>query len=161
MPPWSRFSSNRQHSTPGHSLFEEEVLRKCFNEDVEVRDFSIVSEKEAMAILQDTVASLLASTRPLNETHYALVRTFIEDYGYDATECSCKDTAVRLLLDTRDASLACFLKLSDVIRLVEWLQFLAYESTDIKKLNLRNCDRKFVSAALRLMLKSHMARRAS
>ena len=135
-------------SQAGHSLFEEEVVRKCFNEDVEVRDFSIVSEKEAVAILQDAVDSLLASTRPLNEVHYALVRAFIEDYGYVAAECNCKDTAVRLLLATRDASFARFLKLSDVIRLVEWLQLQNYKSTDIKKLNLRNRDRKFLTAVL-------------
>lgn len=135
-------------SQAGHSLFEEEVVRKCFNEDVEVRDFSIVSEKEAEAILQDVVSSLFASTRPLNDTHYTLVRAFIEDYGYVAAECNCKDTAVRLLLDTRDASFARFLKLSDVIRLVEWLQLQGYKSTDIKKLNLRNRDRKFLTAVL-------------
>ena len=135
-------------SQAGHSLFEEEVVRKCFNEDVEVRDFSIISEKEAVAILQDAVDSLLASTRPLNDTHYALVRAFIEAYGYDAAECNCKDTTVRLLLDTRNVPYARFLKLSDVIRLVEWLQFQDYKSTDIKKLNLKNRDRKFLTAVL-------------
>ena len=135
-------------SQAGHSLFEEEVVRKCFNEDVEVRDLSIVSEKEAVAILRDAVGSLLASTRPLNEVHYALVRAFIENFGYDAAECNCKDTAARLLLDTRDASFSHFLKLSDIIRLVEWLQLQGYESTNIKKLNLRNRDRKFLTAVL-------------
>ncbi|MBQ3329153.1 MAG: hypothetical protein IJG88_04285 [Eggerthellaceae bacterium] len=135
-------------SQAGHSLFEEEVVRKCFNESVEVRDFSIVSEKEAVAILEDAMGSLLASTRPLNDTHYALVRAFIEDYGYEIVECNCKDTVVRLLLDMRDASYARFLKLSDVIRLVEWLQLRDYKSKDIKKLNLRNRDRKFLTAVL-------------
>ena len=135
-------------SQAGHSLFEEEVVRKCFNEEVEVRELSIVSEKEAVAILQDAVGSLLASTRPLNDTHYELVRAFIEDYDYAVEECNCKDTTVRLLLDTRDASYARFLKLSDVIRLVEWLQLQDYKSKDIKKLNLRNHDRKFLTAVI-------------
>ena len=135
-------------SQAGHSLFEEEVVRKCFNESIEVRDFSIVSEKEAVAILQDVAGSLLASTRPLNDAHYALVRALIEDYGYEIVECNCKDTVVRLLLDIRDASYARFLKLSDVIRLVEWLQLQGYKSKDIKKLNLRNRDRKFLTAVL-------------
>ena len=135
-------------SRPGHSIFEDEVTRKCFDEDVEVREFSIVSEKEAVALLEDAVDSLMASSRPLNDAQYALVRAYIEDFGYQVAACNCKDTAVRLLLDTCDLSLVRLLKLSDVIRLVEWLQFLGYESKDIKKLNLRNRDRKFLTAVL-------------
>ena len=138
-------------SRPGHSLFEEEVVRKCFDEDVEVRDFAIISEEEAVEHLERTVCSLLSSTRPLNDVQYDVVRGFIEDYGLEITECNCKDTIVRLLLDTRDASYARFLKLSDVIRLVEWMQFEHYDSTDIKKLNLRNRDRKLLTAVLDLI----------
>ena len=135
-------------SQPGHSVFEGEVHRTCFDEKVEVREFSIISEKEAVALLTDAVDSLLASSRPLSDAHYGLVRGLIEDFGYEITSCNCKDTAARLLLDTRDASYARLLKLSDVIRLVEWLQFLSYESRDIKKLNLRNRDRTLLTAVL-------------
>jgi hypothetical protein len=135
-------------SRPGHSVFEDEVIRKCFDEDVEVREFSIISEKEAVALLTGTVDSLFASSRPLNDKQYGLVRAFVEEFGYKVAMCNCKDTIVRLLLDTRDVSLARLLKLSDVIRLVEWLQFLDYDSKDIKKLNLRNRDRKFLTAVI-------------
>ena len=135
-------------STPGHSLFEEEVVRKCFDEKVEVRELSIISMPEAIKLLHNTVASLLASTRPLSESQYELVQGYIKDYDYYVTECNCKDTAVGLLLDSRDASYARLLKLSDVIRLVEALQFKKYESKDIKKLNLRNQDRKLLTRVL-------------
>lgn len=135
-------------SRPGHSVFEDAVVRTCFDENVEGREFSIISEKRAVALLTDAVDSLLASSRPLSDAHYALVRGLIEDFDYQVTHCSCKDTAVRLLLDTRDASYARLLRLSDVIRLVEWLQFLGYDSKDIKKLSLRNRDRKFLTAVL-------------
>ncbi|MBO4352298.1 MAG: hypothetical protein J5818_02260, partial [Eggerthellaceae bacterium] len=135
-------------STSGHSVFEEEVVRKCFDEDVEVREFSIISVAEAIKLLRATVGSLLASTRPLNDVQYELVKNYRADYGYDIVECNCKDTAVRLLLDFRDASLARLLRLSDVIRLVEQLQFQGYDSKDAKKLNLRNRDRKLLTAVL-------------
>ena len=135
-------------STPGHSLFEEEVVRKCFDEKVEVRELAIISMPEAIKLLHNTVTSLLASTRPLNDAQYKLVWDYIKDYDYYVTECNCKDTAVLLLLDSRDASYARLLKLSDVIRLAEALQFKKYDSKDIKKLNLRNQDRKFLTCVL-------------
>ena len=135
-------------STPGHSLFEEEVVRKCFNEKVEVRELSIISMSEAIKLLHSAITSLLASTRPLSESQYELVKNYIKDYDYYVVECNCKDTAVCLLLDSRDASYARLLKLSDVIRLVEALQFKKYDSKDIKKLNLRNQDRKLLTSVL-------------
>ena len=141
-------------SRPGYSIFEEEVVRACFDEDVKVREVSIIDEAEAVELLRGIVDALFASSRPLSDVHYGVVRAFIEEYSYDVVECRCKDTACRLLLDTRDPSYARLLKLSDVIRLVEWLQFLAYESTDIKKLNLRNRDRKFVTAVLDRLFES-------
>ncbi len=135
-------------SRPGYSIFEDEVVRSCFAEEVEVREVSIIDEAEAVELLHDMVDKLFAGSRPLSDVHYGLVRAFIEEYGYEVTTCQCKDTACRLLLDTRDPSYARLLKLSDVIRLVEWLQFLTYKSTNIKKLNLRNRDRTLVTAVL-------------
>lgn len=135
-------------SQPRYSVFEEEVVRRCFDEETEVREFCIIDEEEAIAYLERAVRSLLAGTRPLNDTRYLLVRTFIEDYGYKVTECRCKDTVVRLLLDTRDPAYGLLLKLSDVIRVVEWLQLLKYKGASIKKLNLRNRDRKLLTAVL-------------
>ncbi len=135
-------------SHPGHSLFEERVLRQCFNEDVDVREFSIIGEDEALVHLEGVVGSLLSGTRPLNKVHYDVVRAFIEDYDYEVTACSCKDTVVRLLIDTRDLRFVRFLKLSDVMRLVEQLQFQSYESTNVRKLNLRNRDRKLLTDVL-------------
>ena len=67
-------------SQPGYSLFEDEVVRRCFDEKVEVRELSIIGEAEAIELLNGIVGSLLASTRPLNDVHYALVRTYIEEF---------------------------------------------------------------------------------
>ena len=134
-------------SQPGHSLFEREVMRECFNEDVAVSDYSIVSEAEALELFTQAAQALLASSRPLNDTQYQVVRTYVEDFCYDA-RCNCKDTIVRLLIDLRDPYFARLLKLSDVMRLVEQLQFQSYESTDVNKLNLRNRDRKLLAGVL-------------
>ena len=135
-------------SQPRYSLFEDEVVRECFDEKTEVREISIIGEAEAVELLGNIVDSLLASTRPLNDVHYALVRALIQEYDYNVAECRCKDTICRLLLDERDPSYAQLLKLSDVIRLVEWLQLLSYDGASIKKLNLRNRDRKLITAVL-------------
>ena len=134
-------------SRPGHSLFEDEVVRKCFNEDVDVREFSIVSVEEALKLFSDAAEALLASSRPLNDGQYRIVLAYVQDYCRDV-RCNCKDTVVRLLLDTRDPSFAQQLKLSDVMRLVEQLQFQSYESENVKELNLRNRDRKLLTGVL-------------
>lgn len=134
-------------SRPGYSLFEEKVVRKLFNEDVDVREFSIVSTEEALELVSKTVESLLASSRPLNDGQYGIVLAYVQDYCRDV-RCNCKDTVVRLLLDTRDPSFAQQLKLSDVMRLVEQLQFQSYESENVKELNLRNRDRKLLTSVL-------------
>ena len=135
-------------SQAGHSLFEDEVVRKCFNEDVEVREFSIISVKEAIALFSEAAEALLTSSRPLNDKQYGIVLAYVLDFNYQITTCNCKDTAVRLLLDTRDPDFGRLLKLSDVMWLVEQLQFQNYESKDIKKLNLRNRDRVLLTRVL-------------
>ena len=135
-------------SRPGHSLFEETLERAYFAEDVEPKDFAILTPDEASLKLQDYVESLLSSTRPLSAEQIALVRNFIKESGYIVESCASKDTASLLIIETRDSSLARLLVLSDVIRLVEWLQFWGYAKRDIKKLNLRNADRKLITAVL-------------
>ncbi len=145
---YARTYGRGDFSHPGYSVFEDEVVRPCFDEEVEVREVSIIDEAEAIKMLRDVVDALLTSSRPLNDLRYLVVLAVVEDYGYDVAKCRCKDTACRLLIDTRDPSYARLLKLSDVIRLVEWLQFLTYKSADIKKLNLCNRDRKLITAVL-------------
>lgn len=133
---------------PGHSLFEGDVQRRLFKENVEIKTFRIITEKAAMAMVRELVDALLDSTRPLNDVQYALVRAYVFDFKYRPEKCACKDTAVRLLLDTRDIAHARLLVLSDVIRLVEQLQFGKYKSKDIKKLNLKNRDRRFITKVI-------------
>ena len=129
----------------GHSLFEQEFERIAFHENIEVRKIAILTEEEAVKMLEEIVDDVMLGTRPLNDMQYNFVKAFIEEYGYEISACACKDTATRLLMDTRDARYASFLALSDVVRLVDHINYNDYHNTNIKKLNLRNQDRKFIT----------------
>ncbi len=133
----------------GHSLFEENFERLAFAEKTEVREFELLNEEEATLRLHGYLAEMLKSTRPLSPEQYEVLLTAVRDKGgYRFTECACVDTAIRLLLDTRSLAYTRFLKLSQVIKLVERLNYEGYENKDIKKLNLKNQDRKFITGVL-------------
>ena len=136
-------------SQPGHSVFEECYGRAAFAEHVTPKDFAIITLSEAEDMLARMASGFLASTRPLNDRNYQLLLAYIETYpAFPAARCASKDTAVRLLIDARDAGLARLIELPDVIRLVEWLLALHYEGASIRKLNLKNRDRKLIAGVL-------------
>ena len=132
----------------GHSLFEETFARTAFNEETVPKRYRIVTAAEAESLLRQYVDALLAGTRPLNDSQYTLVLEYCQDFNLQIENCPCKDIAVRLLLDTRCMDYANLISLPDVIRLVEQLQYQAYNSTDIRKLNLKNQDRKLITRVL-------------
>lgn len=135
-------------SEAGHSLLEEALERTAFQEKSEIRDFSILSESAAEEKLAGYAENLLSSTRPLSEEQYAFLRTYIDVYRFQVRSCGSKNTAIRLLLDFRGMHYAAFLSLSDVIKVVDELNFRVYGNTDVKKLNLKNQDRKFLTALI-------------
>lgn len=136
-------------SEAGHSLFEDCYERAPFAESVEPKLFAIITDDEAEVFLANMAEGFLASSRPLNDANYQLLKEYLETHPTrSAGKCACKDTAARLILDTRDANLARIIKLPDVIRLVEWLLELNYEGGGIRNLNLRNRDRKLVTEVL-------------
>lgn len=130
-------------SEAGHSLLEGEVVRSCFDEKTPIRPFRIIDASEATRLVEEQAHLLLAGSRPLSEGDYALVLACVRD-GLVVDACGSKDTATKLLMDTKDLDLTRFLQLSDVLRLVEHIQFSHYGSTDVKKLNFANQDRKLV-----------------
>ena len=106
-------------SQPGHSLLEEQFERLAFREKTEIREFEIVEEKEAVGLMKSYVNSMLVSSRPLNRDMETLVTGFAQ-YDPDAiTVCNCKDTAIRLLYETRNVRYARYLQLPDVIKLAD------------------------------------------
>lgn len=132
-------------SHPGHSLFEKDFERLAFDEETEKKDFVILSEKEALSRLTDIMDDMLKATRPLNDMQYEVLKSFVKEYGYEARRIASKDTAIRLLFDTREIGYAKFLSLSDVIKLTDRINYEIYRNENIKKLNLRNADRKFIT----------------
>ena len=51
-------------------------------------------------------------------------------------------------MDTRDLRFTEFLSMSDVIKLVDEMNYSLYGNENIKKLNLKNQDRKFIAAVM-------------
>ena len=135
-----------------HSLFEEPFERIAFREEVEQKSFVILTKEEALKELGVFVNAMLASTRPLSRDQFTIVTESIQFYGVPVETCASRDTAVRLLLQFRDVSYARFLRLPDVIRLVEIMNFDKTGEENIRKLNLPNRQRKFIAGVLDVIL---------
>ena len=141
-------------SEAGHSLFEEQFERTAFKEGADIKEFTIVTKEEAEAILSESVNNLLAGTRPLSDEQYELVKTYIIDYGFNAEYIASKNTCVRLLMDTHILAIADYMVLSDVIRLVDEINYREYANTNLKKLNLKNQTRKFITQVINRMFET-------
>lgn len=128
----------------GHSLFESYFNRLAFQEKTNTKEFSIITEEEAEDQIADLVSNLLMSSRPLNDRQYALVLEYVKDDDCDIVNCASKNTSIRLLADSRSMKFIPFIKMSDVIKLVDEINYRHYGNENIKKLNLRNQDRKFI-----------------
>lgn len=139
---------------PGHSVFEKDFERAAFQEDTEVQEFVIQTEEEAEDAVRTIVNDLLSGSRPLNERQYTLVLTFICDHMESIPDIVSKNTCVRLLIDTKNLSLADSLNLSDVMKIVDELNYRYYHNENPKKLNFKNQDRKFLTALLDRMFRS-------
>lgn len=141
----------------GHSIFEKEIKRKVFDEEAEIKNFTVITESEAEEMLASYVDQLLSGTRPLSPTQYELVREYLKTYQKTPDHCASKNTAIRLICDIRDPKLAKFLALSDVIKLAEELAYRHFSATvnpyrhkrfNPKQMKLTNQDRKLVTKIL-------------
>ncbi|MBQ9910596.1 MAG: hypothetical protein IJM50_03775 [Lachnospiraceae bacterium] len=144
---------------PGHSLMEEQFERLAFKENARILDFEAVSEEEAEKRLFEAVRDLASGTRPLSRTNFDLLLAFVKEHGTNGLSFASQDTKIRLLCGTKDLSIAKGLHLSDVLKVTERLYFDRYMETNwtardfsIKKLNLKNQERRFLTALLRLKL---------
>ena len=88
----------------------------------------------------------------MSDADYQLLKTYLREHpSFISQDFGSKDTVAQLIIDTRNPELARFMKLSDVIRLVEWLIEINYDDANIRKLNLKNRDRKLISSVLDLL----------
>ncbi len=131
-----------------HSVFEEEIERKAFNEKTPVKDFAVLTEEEALEKLKGYTEDLLSGSRPLSDEQYALVLEYIRTYQYTPENCASKNTCFRLLIDSRDPGLSKFLMLSDVPKLADELNYRSTGNKNPDKLNLKNQDRKLLTAVI-------------
>ncbi len=141
-------------SEAGHSLFEEDIERKVFSEETPVKDFAVLSQADAEEKLKDYTEDLLSGTRQLSDEQYQLILEFIREYDYIPESCASKNTAIRLLFDTRDPHFADFLVLSDVPKLADELNYRSSKIKNPKKLNLKNQDRKLLTAVIDRLITS-------
>ncbi len=135
-------------SEAGHAIFEADFERVAFREKTEIKKFVIVQKAQAIELLKGFVGDILLGTRPLSAAVYEMVKAFVVAYGYEIEDCACKDTVIQLLLDLRKPEYAKFLMLSDVIKLVDIMNYKLYENENLKKLNLKNKDRKFIAGVI-------------
>lgn len=131
-----------------HSIFEKDFERLTFTEDFDYKEFEVLSEKDAVIKISEIIKDLLASTRPVTEEQIQLIVAFMNTYDYCPGKIASKDVALELLFTLRDMRLARFIKLPDVIKLVEKINYYSYGKKKINKLNLKNKDRKFISQVM-------------
>ncbi|MBQ1410052.1 MAG: hypothetical protein IIY94_02070 [Oscillospiraceae bacterium] len=138
----------------GNSFFESFLDKTAFREQNKIQDYAIISERDARVKIDNVVADLLQSPTPLTDKQYDLVLEYVRDFDCDVSTCGCKDTAIRLLADSRNMNLIHFLSMQDLIPLVEEINYRSYGVDDIKRLNLRNPDKKFISEVLDKLLEN-------
>ena len=131
-----------------NSIFEQQFERLTFTEDFDYKEFEVLSEKDAIIKLSEIIKDLLASTRPVAEEQIQLIVAFMNNYDYCPGKIASKDVALELLFISRDIRLARFIDLSDVIKLVDKINYYSYDNKKINKLNLKNKDRKFITQVM-------------
>lgn len=134
----------------GLSIFESKDYKKiAFKEAVTPKQFKILTKKAAIEELEGYFYSLLSATRPLSAEQFSFVNAAADDYGFEILNVASKNTAIKLVRERRDVKLAGrLLKLTDMIDLVDEINYEEYDNKNVKKLNLKNQDRKFISAVL-------------
>ena len=137
-----------------HSLFEGDNFKKtAFKESTTVKKFKILNEWDAYSQIMEYVKDLCLSSRPLSEGAYELVKNAIAD-GVQVDKIASRDTALKLLFDLNNPELGKYINLSDTLKLVEEVVHKNYHLTgkdtrmSLKRLNLTNKDRKFISSIL-------------
>lgn len=138
---------------PRHSVMEETFERTFFNYEKPIRKFTVLTEKEAEEKLTEMVGELFMSSRPLGTYLFGLVEKFCTVYSFFPEKYGSKNTAVRLLYETRDIRFAKPLMMSDVIKLVEEIDYHRFYiyGGNMHKLKINNQDRKLVTAVMNML----------
>ena len=140
---------NGNFEEPVHSVLEEISEREKFNEDFPRIEFSIITTSEAKKEIVNAVNAMLSSTRPVKDSDLAIINDALDDFcGVDINNCNSKQTAVEMIVNYGRLEFTKFLKMSDVVRLVDEINFRHYVNRDIRHLNLKNSDRKLITKVI-------------
>ena len=107
---------------PGYSVFERDFERSAFDEDIEYRMFTILTDEDAERELAKFAEGLLSSSRPINSEQLEFLIKYNGTYGLPDVALKSKNTAIRLFHATKDLKFAKTLMLSDVIKYLKHLQ---------------------------------------
>lgn len=136
-----------------HSVCESPVERIALLKSFKTVNVKILTECEAKNVLKDYISDLCSGTRPVSVEQYNIILKYVNTYGYVRIKSS--DIAIKLLIDTRKLSIADNLRLNEFPKIVEQLNYKVYNNKKVKKLNLKNQDRKFLTKVLNgLILKA-------
>ncbi len=128
----------------GHALLESFLDKCAFRDNAKIKEYRILPEREAKTKIADAYGDLLMSSTALGDKQYNLVLEYLRDFDCEISSCGSKSTAIRLLADSRNLKLTQFISMQDVVKLVEEINYRNYGSDDIKRLNFRNPDKKFI-----------------
>ena len=135
---------------PGHSIFEGETRERLrILEGTSPKEFRVLTETRALHELRTYALDMLSGNRPLSQNQKDIVLEAYTDGLLDLLGSSftipCKETAVFLYCETGHPLFATSLRLQDTIKILDYIQYNRYNSENLKKLNLKNQDRKLIT----------------
>jgi len=137
-------------SEPRHSVFEneEDIRRSAFREEGSIKDFAILTEREAEEKIDRYVEDMFVSTRPLNDVALKVATLNVTDHGCIPEKIVSKTNAVRLLIATGNRDFGKFLMMSDVLKIKDEMHFSLTREMTSNKVNLPNRYRKLITEVM-------------
>lgn len=141
----------------GHSLFEDAVQRAAFNEEEQPHEFRILKTEDAIEAFKGFCDAFVSGTRPMNPETMQLLCDAVAECKWEPKNIASKSIAVALLWYTKNMTFVRFVSLSDVIKLVDFIQYNVYGKEKLNKLALKNQDRKFITKVLDKILERKLS----
>lgn len=155
---WSYYKTYgfNDFSEEQHSVCESPVERIALLKSFTTKNVKILNEKDAEKELESLLQGLCDQTRPMSEYQFSMLVEAIREYDMFTFKFASANTAIKVLLETRnlryaEKSYAPF-ELSHFPKIVEELNYKVYHNKNIKKLNLKNQDRKFLIDVLKILI---------
>ena len=133
----------------------DEIHESMLDKAREVKDFVIITEDEAKARLRESVEELLCDHTEYTKFKYAVLKEYVTEYGNDIDCYVDKDTAINLIIETRNAAFAKFIKVRDVVDFVYRLNASVNTGWHVQKhLSFTNRDRKLITAVINCTIRN-------